>query len=178
MSGRKSARVAYSALLGAISLIFLYGAAIFPTGVWGLVAIAGLGPCAAVASLGISVGFLCWGGVSLLALLLLPDKFCALLFLFLFGLYPMLKARAEQARSRRFAWIVKLVFFNLSFTLLVFFLKSLMLASLPEFLNRYGIPVLYLVANIVFFIYDFGLTKLIIFYLDRIDNAIRKWIRR
>ena len=177
MRKRGKIQVAYPAVLGAVSLVFLFGAAMVPTGMWGMVAVAGLGPCAVVASIGTSAGFWCWGGVSLLALLLLPDKFCALLFTLLFGLYPMLKALSERTR-RVIAWILKLGFFNLSFTVLLFLMRALMLESLPSFLTEYGLPVLYLAANVVFCLYDIGLTKLICLYLVRIDRAVRKWTRR
>lgn len=176
MTRHSGSKVAVPALLGAISLIVLYGASIFPTGVWGLVALAGLAPCAAVASIGLPAGFLCWGGTSVLALLLLPDKFCALLFTVLFGVYPMVKALAERAK-RVLSWLLKLIFFNAAFTLLFLLMKTLLLASLPGALSGYGIPLLYLVVNAVFCIYDFGLTKLICLYITRIDKAVRKSAR-
>ena len=89
----------------------------------------------------------------------------------------MLKALSERTR-RVIAWILKLGFFNLSFTVLLFLMRALMLESLPSFLTEYGLPVLYLAANVVFCLYDIGLTKLICLYLARIDRAVRKWTRR
>ena len=41
-----------------------------------------------------------------MALLLAPDKFCALLFTALFGLYPMVKAMAEKPRKRLLEYAV------------------------------------------------------------------------
>ena len=166
--------IAFPALLGAISLILLYAACLMPTGLWGWVAIAGLGPLAAVASIGVRTGFLCWGGVSILALLLLPDKFCAVLFSLLFGLYPMIKAIAERGKHRVLGYGVKLVFFNLVLTLLLILGKTLMLASLPDAIAQRSLWVLYLLGNVIFLIYEIGLTRLIRFYLARVDRAIRK----
>ena len=96
----KSAKVAYPAILGALSLILVYVASVVPSGNWGFVAVAGLFPAAAVISVGMKAGFLCWAGVSILAFLILPGKFCALLFAVLFGLYPMVKALIERLRRR------------------------------------------------------------------------------
>ena len=79
-------QIALPAVLGAFALVILYVACGMPTGLWGWTAVAGLAPLAAVASLGVRSGFLCWGGVSILAFLLLPDKFCAMLFAALFGM--------------------------------------------------------------------------------------------
>lgn len=173
MGRRTGGRIAYPAVLGALSLALLYVACVTPTGSWALTAAAGLGPCAAVISAGMPAGFLCWAGVSLLAMLLLPDKFCALLFAALFGLYPMVKSLAERLR-RGGEWLLKLFFFNGAFTLIFFLMKTLVLESLPALLTGYGVLVLYLAANVVFCIYDIGLTKLISFYITRIHRAVRK----
>ena len=59
---RKSAaaKVAYPAVLGALALALVYLGAAAPTGSWGIVAMAGLLPAAAVISVGLKAGVLCW----------------------------------------------------------------------------------------------------------------------
>lgn len=172
MEKRRAFSVAYPAVLGALSLILLWAAALSPAGKWGLTAVAGLGPCAAVASVGVPAGLLCWGGVSVLALLLVPDRLCALMFAALFGLYPVVKALAERLR-RAAGWLVKLAFFNAALTLLAFFGDLLLLEGMP------GLPGplwagIYAAANAIFFVYDLGLTRLICLYLSRADRALRR----
>ena len=131
----KAAKVAYPAILGAISLIFVYIASVVPTGNWGLVAIAGLFPAAAVISVSLKAGFLCWAGVSVLAFLLLPGKFCALLFAALFGLYPMIKSLIERLRRMGSEYLLKLLFFNAVFTLIYLLMSTAVLDSLPKQLS-------------------------------------------
>lgn len=167
----KSAKVAYPAILGALSLILVYVASVVPSGNWGLVAVAGLFPAAAVISVGMKAGFLCWAGVSILAFLILPGKFCALLFAVLFGLYPMVKALIERLRRRGLGYLLKLVFFNAAFTLIFVVMKAAVLDSLPSALAVTWL--LYLVANVVFLLYDFGFSKLIGFYIARIGRAVK-----
>lgn len=171
-AGSGAFRIALPAVLGALALLMLYAACVLPTGLWGWTAVAGLGPLAAVASLGVRAGLLCWGGVSLLALLLLPDKFCALLFVLLFGLYPAVKALAERVKPVVGRYAVKLLFFNAAFTVLLLTMGALMTASLPAVLTG-RVWLLYLAGNAVFVLYDFGLTKLVRFYLARVDRAVR-----
>lgn len=167
----KSAKVAYPAILGALSLILVYIASIAPSGNWGFVAVAGLFPAAAVISVGMKAGFLCWTGVSVLSFLILPGKFCALLFTVLFGLYPMVKALSERVRRKGMRYVLKLVFFNAAFTLIFVVMKAAVLDSLPSVLT---IPwLLYGVANVVFLLYDFGFSKLIGFYIARIGRAVK-----
>ena len=165
--------IALPALMGALALLMLYGACVLPTGLWGWTAVAGLGPLAAVASLGIKSGLLCWGGVSILALLLLPDKFCALLFALLFGIYPVVKSLAERLKQPAARLGTKLLFFNAVLTVLLLTMGALMTAALPAVLAD-RIWLMYAAGNVIFLIYDFGLTRLIGFYLARVDRAVRR----
>lgn len=172
MRHRAAGRVAYPAVLGAVSLLFVYVASVAPSGSWGLVAAAGLFPAAAVISVGLGAGFLCWGGVSLLAFLLLPEKFCALLYAVLFGLYPLVKSLIERLRKRWPEYILKLLFFNAAFTLVLQIMGSAVAGTLPGVLLE-RLWALYLTANVVFLLYDYGFSRLISFYVARIAWAVR-----
>ena len=163
--------VAYPAVLGGLALVLVYIASVAPTGNWGIVAVAGLLPSAAVISVSLQAGFLCWAGVSILAFLLIQDKFCVLMFAVLFGLYPMIKSLIEQLRRRPLEYVLKLIFFNAAFTVIYLVMKNAVLASLPEVLSV--VWILYVVANIVFLLYDYGFSKLISAYIARIHRAVR-----
>lgn len=158
--------VVYAAILGALSLICLYAGVLLPTGRWGIVALAGLMPAAAVISAGMLSGLICWLGVSVLAFLMIPDKLIALLFAVLFGLYPIVKCVIERLRKRGVEYLLKLIFFNLSFSVVFLAMKTAMLDSLPVALSV--VWVLYLAGNVVFLVYDYGFTKLISLYMARI----------
>lgn len=167
----KAAKVAFPAILGAVSLVFLYVASVVPTGNWGVVAVAGLLPAAAVISAGLKAGFLCWAGVSVLAFLLLPGKFCALLYCVLFGLYPMVKALIERIQRKALEYVLKLVFFNAAFTLIYHVMRAAVLDSLPSVMSV--VWLLYLVGNVVFLVYDFGFSKLIGLYIMRFGRMMK-----
>lgn len=167
----KAVQVAYPAILGALAVVLVYLACLAPTGQWGIVAAAGLLPAAAVVSVGLKAGFLCWAGAAVLALLLAPDKFCALLFAVLFGLYPMVKSLAEGLRKKPVEYLLKLAFFNAAFTVVYLTMAAAMLGSLPEVLGS-SVWVLYLAANAVFLAYDYGFGKLIAVYIARVQRAV------
>lgn len=167
----KAVQVAYPAILGALAVVLVYLACLAPTGQWGIVAAAGLLPAAAVVSVGLKAGVLCWAGAAILALLLAPDKFCALLFAVLFGLYPMVKSLAEGLRKKPVEYLLKLAFFNAAFTALYLTMAAAMLGSLPEILGS-SVWVLYLAANAVFLAYDYGFGKLIGVYIARVQRAV------
>lgn len=167
----KAVQVAYPAVLCALAVVLVYLACLAPTGQWGIVAAAGLLPAAAVISVGIKAGFLCWAGAAILMLLLAPDKFCALLFAVLFGLYPMVKSLAEGVRKKPVEYLVKLGFFNAVFTALYLAMRAAVLGSLPEKLSS-SVWVLYLAANVVFLAYDFGFSKMIAVYIARVQQIV------
>ena len=171
MRRNAASKIAFPAVLGALSLVLVYLGSITPTGNWGIVAVAGLLPSAAVISVGLQAGFLCWAGVSILAFLLIPDKFCVLMYAVLFGLYPMVKSLIERLRRRPLEYVLKLIYFNAAFTVIYLVMKGAVLASLPEVMS--AVWILYGVANVVFLLYDYGFSNLITLYIARIQRAIR-----
>ncbi len=175
MPGRYKAgagRVALVGILTALSIIFLYLAALSPTGRLGIVAIAGLMPAAAVVSANLSAGTFCYAATGILGLILSPDKGNAAFYLLFFGLYPLVKCLIERLRKQPLEWTCKLIFFNGVLTLCWFLLRAALLAGLPDFLGQ--VWMLYLVGNIVFVIYDLGFSKLIALYVQRVDKAVRR----
>lgn len=151
---------ALGGVLAAGALVFLWLASVAPSGRLGLAAVGGLFPMAAAAAAGTGLGLLCWGAAALLGLLLLPDKGIALLFLTFFGLYPVLKGVIESMRRLPLEWVLKLAFFNLVLTAFWFLLRELFLPNPPEWLGENS-PLLYGLGNVVFIIYDVGLSRLV-----------------
>ena len=108
----------------------------------------------------------------MLGLLLVPDKANALLYLLFFGLWPMLKSLLERIPVRPLEWLCKLAVFNAVLTLFWFGLHSLFLPFLPETLQAPWM--VYAAGNAAFVIYDVGFSKLISFYVARVDRVLRK----
>ena len=160
MRRTKTGLVALSGVLAAASLAVLWLACVTPSGQAGVTAAAGLFPVGAVLSAGGGAGLLCWGAASILGLLLLPDKGVALMYLVFFGLYPVVKSRLEQLKSRPAEWAGKLVFFNAALSLLWFAFQGLLLPNLPEWLTG-QVWMLYGAGNLIFILYDVALSRLI-----------------
>ena len=165
-------KITLAAILTALSLVVLWAAVLVPWGRIGLIAVAGLMPAAAVISAGPMAGGLCWTGTSLLALILLPSKDCGLLYLFFFGLYPLIKYFAERLRRLPLELVLKLAFFNAVLTVLWFGFRSIFLWSIPQ-AEKLG-WLLYPAGNVVFLAYDYGFSKLIAFYVIRVDRSVRR----
>lgn len=165
-------RVAITAILTALSIVILTAAGIVPMGRLGLVACAGMMPAAATVSVGLGAGGLCYAGTSLLSLLLLPDKAAALMYLFFFGGYPVVKSVIERLGKLPLEIFIKLILFNAALTLFRFGLESVFFSILP--VGDLALWILYPAGSAVFMAYDFGFSGLISAYTDRVDRYIRK----
>ena len=164
---RKTRDLTLSALFAALTVAALYIASIWPTGQYGLVAFASLFVAASVIETGAMRGMYVYVVSSVLVMLLLPDKSTALLFILFFGYYPIVKNLIEKLKSKIAQWILKLLVFNVALTVILVFLKETLLGfreRLP------GVPVLYLLGNAVFALYDYGYSNVLRLYIDRISK--------
>jgi len=168
----KTRQVALCALLCAFTLIVLYAAAMLPNFQFGLTAAAGLFPAAAVISAGGAAGVLTYAAAGVLAVLLLPDKFCGILFLLCFGLYPILKHWVERLDRLALEWILKITICEGILSLFWFAFREIMLLNIPVMKETAWLY--YLAGTAAFVIYDVGMSKLLAFYQVRVDRILQK----
>ena len=164
---KKTRTITLSALFSALCVVSLYFASVFPTGQLGLAAAASLFVAAAVAETGISSGVSVFIVSSALGMLLVPDRTAPLLYIMFFGYYPVVKRLVERIISKALQWIVKLIVFNASLTLAFFVLKELFTAFTSR--SR-GVIIMYIAGSAVFALFDYGYSKVILFYTDRISR--------
>lgn len=120
-----------------------------------------------------------WGvgvyfSTAFLSLLLITDKEAALTYALFFGYYPLIKDTIEKL-PRALAWILKFILFNLAAVgigLISFYLFGVSGEEYNEF-GKYTIPILLIMANVAFILYDFCLTKNR-FLLTRLSEKFRK----
>lgn len=178
---RRSFKVAYGGMIVALSLVAMMATMIFPYAEYALPAIAGVLLIGLVVEFGFRTAVVSYIAVSLLSAMIVPNKEAVILFIAFLGYYPILKGRLELLKSRVAEWCIKFGIFNfavlLSYYLMstVFGLKEV-IAEIEAF--RFGIWVLLILANLVFLIYDFAVTRLISFFICRIrPKYIRNWNR-
>ena len=54
----------------------------------------------------------CYIAVSIISLLIMPDKECALTYVFFFGFYPIIRDFIEKIKPKPLSYSVKLVIYN------------------------------------------------------------------
>lgn len=163
-----------SALYVALTVISLYIASVWPTGLFGLVAFASLFCAATVIDAGIAFGLYVYIISSVIGILLLPNKAAPLLYIFFFGYYPVVKSLIERIHAIIMQWAAKLLVFNSSFTIIWSLFRSIIF-NIDD--NPLYLILLYLGGNFVFVVYDYGFTKIIWLYINRISKHIRRFIK-
>lgn len=102
-----------------------------------------------------------WGVVSILSMLLLPDKSVALEYVLLGGIYPVIKSYAERV-PLILSWIIKLAYFNGMFTALI--LLSQYVFAVQDLGFGFQLTA-YAFGNVFFIVYDLCLTSIISLYI-------------
>lgn len=170
-----SRKIAFGGILTALCVVMVYMAALLPSGKLGLYAISSLAIAAAVVELEIRWGALVYAASGLLIFLLTGNISALLLFSLFFGAYPLLKYYIEKQRSSVLEILMKLAAFNVLAAAGYFIYSGLMgvapinAASLQPMLAA-G---LVLAAQLFFLIYDYVLSRLIDYYVNRIKSALK-----
>ncbi|MCL2228108.1 MAG: hypothetical protein FWB97_10900 [Oscillospiraceae bacterium] len=167
---KKTRKMTLSALFAALTVILLYIASVWPTGRFGLVAAASLFAAAAVVEAGLGSGFAVFAVSAAIGMLIVPNRAAPLLYIFFFGYYPMVKSLIERVKGTVLQWVLKLVVFNAALTAIWFLFGELLVGFLGY---GHGALIAYLGGNVAFVLFDYGFTKLIWFYIDRISKKVR-----
>ncbi len=121
--------------------------------------------------------FLVWICTTLTTALLYPNSAMWLMYLLLFGIFPIIKGYVE--RLPRPLWLpIKLVFGNVMLVLI--FLGTTFILGLPMDTDLFGLPkgavyaILLILANVALLLYDRFLTVLVRFYMIKLHPVLNK----
>ncbi len=167
--------------MGALAVVCLL-LTVFPFATYALPAMASVFLMPVVIECGRRWAFTVYIAVALLALLIVPDMEARMLFVAFFGYYPILKSWAE--RHRRFVeWLCKLVVFNAAVVAAYAVLSavgfSMEVFALPGVSVPLGVILagFLLAGNVVFVLYDIGLSRLLPLYFSRFQPMLRRLFR-
>ncbi len=167
---KKSKKIALCAVFSALGVVLLYMGAIIEVLDLSSAAIASMLCVVVISEIGGAYPWLVYAVTSLLSLLLLPNKFGALIYACMAGYYPMLKAWIERLRSNGLRLLFKIGFFNLSMTVIIAAAKFIF--ALPG-LTKVYIIALYAIGNVSFIVFDIALSMLIRAYFVKYRKMLR-----
>ncbi len=165
MRNEGAKKLALCAMLTAIAVTINFISTMFPTMSLSIVAISGFTSAIAISECGYKRAILVFVATAILSFLILPDKQNAVLYLFLFGHYPITKFFIERIRKPVAVWAIKLLCANF-FIIAVYFV-------IMKFFGFNGAvtgtELLFglLISNAAFVLYDICLTRLLIMFSNK-----------
>lgn len=173
---RQSSKTAFGGILTALSVVLMFLTGLLPFLTFALPALAGALLILIVLEIGPKWALSVYAAVSLLSLLVVADKEAAMMYAAFFGYYPVIKSFLESRLPRWLEWAAKLLLFNAAMVAaycVIIFVFGIPLDEMEEF-GKYAVPLLLGMGNVVFFIYDIALTRVIGAYLHRWRKTFRR----
>ena len=172
-----SYRVALGGIVSALCLLCMFLAGIMPLFYLILPMAAGMLLMIIAEEVSMGWAWLTYLAVDILSLLITADKESALVFIMLFGHYPMVRLMIEKLKFKPLKYILKGLIFNVcavSFFLVTVFIFGIdqMMTDMEE-LGRFGGAVFLILGNIVFWLYDFNLGAIYVLYLKQLLPKFR-----
>jgi len=103
------------------------------------------------------------------------EKEAAVFFILFFGYYPIIKSFLERTKSRIIEWVLKLLIFNAA-VISGYFLAMAFLGidtNDIEILKKYGEPILLVLANFAFLLYDICVSRMVTIYVLKLRSRLR-----
>lgn len=169
---KQSAKTALGGIVSALSVALMCAGALLPFLTYALPAAAGLLIVFAVIEIGSKWAFGVYAAVSILSMLLVPDKEIAVLYAAFFGYYPIIKPIFETKLPKWLAWVLKLFVFNASVVCSYIVMIKLLGISFEDMgdFGKWAVPILLGGGNLAFLIYDFAVSR-------GVDAYFAKWRR-
>ena len=165
-----------SALLLALTIVTLYVSSFWPTGQLSLAALASMFTAVVIIEAGIRAGICVFAACAVLSLLILPSRWVLLLYMAFFGYYPIVKSFIERKEKAALRWFWKIFVFNVAVIVVVFVMGIFTFGEfIPSFRGvQLSTIVLHAVGSVVFVLFDYGFTKAIWLYINRVSKYINK----
>jgi hypothetical protein len=172
----QSGKIAFGGIITALCTVLMILTGFIPFGTYALPAIAGVLMVVVVLEVGANWAWAIFAAVSVLSFLLAADTEAKIMFILFFGYYPILKAAIEKVGKPVLSYLLKFAVFNAAM-IASFFILIYVFGVPRESYTVFNInmPVVFLaLGNIVFLIYDYAVSTLIMTYMKRFHSSISK----
>ena len=102
-----------------------------------------------------------------------------LLYVLFLGYYPILKSLIERINKQAVEWVLKFICFNIAAVAFYYVSSMLFAVSFDDFgdFGKYGALVFLAVCNVVFVIYDIGISRVASYYIITLHDKVKKIIK-
>lgn len=123
---------------------------------------------------GLKISLVAYASISILSLILSPDKESSIIFTAFFGYYPMAKIYLDRINLKLWRRLIKFSIFNFSviasYYILIFLFGVVDMSEINGDFGEFGVALLLLIANLSFAAYDYAIKVLT-------DRYISSWRR-
>ena len=169
-----SFQIALGGIISALCIILMFSVGLFPVLVYVFPMISSLLIFALAYECGNKTAIVSYVSVSLLSLILSPDKESALLFLSFFGYYPILSTYINKLRSALLKWIIRFAVFNTSICISYLILTKVFVAVPLDEFGKWTVPILLIFGNITLVFFEFALRNVSRLYISKLRKKIFK----
>ena len=101
-----------------------------------------------------------------------------LLYVLFLGYYPILQSLIERLQKQVVEWLLKFICFNVAATSFYYLSSILFAVSFDDFgeWGKYGALIFLAVCNVVFVIYDIGISRIASYYMFALHDKVKKII--
>lgn len=169
---KKSIRIAFCGIISALISVVMI-ASLIPDVTLAVPAIAGLFIIPVFAELGVGSAIACFIASSAVSFFV-SDKTSWLVFVFLFGYYPILKPFLEKIKSSPLKWLLKAFVFNLA-AVTGFLLARL---TVGVELKGWWLIAALVLGNITFVLYDIAVSRMAALYYIKLHKRISSILKK
>ena len=176
---KNTMKIALCGVMGALSVTILLMGFLFPFATYACPAIAAAFLLPVVYEFKEKTAFTLFVAVSFLGLMMVPDQELVFMYIFVFGLYTVIKMSVDRMKSKPLKLLAKFAYINISLAVVYSILLLIFpVAALVNEFSTYSmgfVVLLFAMFNLTFFLYDKAVEKILIIYVYRFRP---KFIRR
>lgn len=177
----KSNEITLGGILTALTIVILYLAAILPVSTISILTISAAIVAVCIIRSNIKTAAFVYIASSIIGFFIIPLNIW-LLYILIFGGYSIIKYLIERIRKEYIEYLLKFSYFNIIFILSILLAKIVLAVDVfklaRDMIDRYitiegnflVVALFWITSQIVLFLFDYGLTLIITFYMDRIHK--------
>lgn len=176
---KQSLRIAFGGIITALSVLILLLSGIIPATEYAFPLFAGVLLIPVATEISEKWAWMVFAAVSVLALLIVPKREPAVVYVTLLGYYPLVKGKLEKIRIKPLSVAAKFLLFNIATAasmLLLAFVFRVPMDDINDF-GKYTVILFAAVANVFFFVYDLCLNRVMCTYINMFSKYISKYLK-
>lgn len=174
---KNSKKITLCSLTAALAVVVML-VGYFPYLTYAIPALAGIFMMIPLIECGLSWSFATYT-VSSLIIFVMGETESKMLYVLFLGYYPIIKSVIERINKQAIEWVIKLLCFNVAIVVFYYVSSFLFLISYDEFniYGKYAIYAFWFLCNIVFVLYDIGISRVASYYMQNFHGKIKKFIK-